>query len=85
MGGGRGATRGTWSWDLGPPPWGRGSIYKKKVLKDQGPNAHKAATIRKEVLTPPAPPQKKGYQVRGGGGARGSKSKKKLLGDHLWS
>ena len=25
--GGGGGTRGTWSWDPGPPPWVRGSIY----------------------------------------------------------
>ena len=57
---------------LGPgtPPWVRGSIYKKKVLRDQGPNTHTAATIHKEVLTPPPrppqPPPKKGTEVRGG-------------------
>ena len=45
-----GATGGTWSWDPGPPPWVRGSIYKKKVLRDPGPNTHTTATIRKEVL-----------------------------------
>ena len=88
MGGG-GATGGTWSWDPRPPPWVRGSIYKKKVLQDPGPNTHTAATICKEVLTPPTPPnptptlQKRGTQVRGGG-VRGSKSKKSL-GDHFWS
>ena len=27
---GGGATGGTWSWDPEPPPWVRGSIYKKK-------------------------------------------------------
>ena len=79
---GEGATGGTWSWDPGPPPWVRGSIYKKKVLQDPGPNTHTAATIRKEVFDPP-PPQR-GTQVRGGGGVRGSKSKKSL-GDHFWS
>ena len=64
-------TQGTWSWDPGPPPWVRGSIYKKKVLQDPGPNTHTAATIRKEVLTPPhpPPPKKKGTPVRGGTGA----------------
>ena len=35
-----GPTGGTWSWDPGPPPWVRGSIYKKKVLQDPGPNTH---------------------------------------------
>ena len=74
---------GTWSWDPGPPPWVRGSIYKKKVLQDRGPNTHTAATIRKEVLTPPLSPTKKGYPSAGGG-VRGSKSKKSL-GDHFWS
>ena len=51
-----GLTGGTWSWDPGPPPWVRGSIYKKKVLQDPGPNTHTAATIHKEVLPPPPPP-----------------------------
>ena len=75
MGGG-GLTGGTWSWDPGPPPWVRGSIHKKKVLQDSGPNTHTAATIRKEVLTPPPPqppthpPQKRGTQVRGGTGVK---------------
>ena len=27
-GGGGGATGATWSWDLGPPPWVRGFVYK---------------------------------------------------------
>ena len=45
----------------------RGSIYKKKVLQDPGPNRHTAATIRKEVLTPP---QKKGYPGAGGYGVK---------------
>ena len=43
----------------------RGSIYKKKVLQDPAPNTHTAATIRKEVLTPPP---EKGYPGTGGGG-----------------
>ena len=33
--GGGGATGGTWSWDPGPPPWVRGSIYKKKIFTNQ--------------------------------------------------
>ena len=66
---GGGGDWGTRSWDPRPPPWVRGSIYKKKVLPDPGPNTHTAATIRKQVLTPP--PQKKGTQVRGGGGYGG--------------
>ena len=71
MGGG-GGTRGTWSWDPGPQPWVRGSTYKKKVLQDPGPNTHTAATIRKEVLTPPPPPPtpKSGTQVREGTGVK---------------
>ena len=82
MGGG-GATWGTRSWDPGTPPWARGSIYKKKVLQDPGPNTHRATTIRKEVLTPPTPhPQKRGTQVRGGTGV---KIEKKIIGDHFWS
>ena len=80
MGGG-GATGGTWSWDPGPPPWVRGSMYKKKVLHEPGPNTHTAATIRKEVLTPPHPQPQKGVP-RSLGGIRGSKSKKSL-GDHF--
>ena len=73
---GGGGTGGTWSWDPRPPPWVRGSIYKKKVLQDPGPNPHTAATIRKEVLTPPAPPSKKGVpKCRGGGGYGGQNPK----------
>ena len=75
-----GADWGYPEWDLGPPPWVRRSIYKKKVLEDPGPSTHTAATIRKEVLN--TPPQKKG--VPRCGGVRGSKSKKSL-GDHFWS
>ena len=62
-----GATGGTWSWDPGPPLWVRGSIYKKKVLRDPGPNKHTTATIHKEVLTPPP---KRGTQVQGGKGVK---------------
>ena len=43
-----GATGGTWSSDPGPPPWVRGSMYKKKVAPDLGPNPH----------TPPRKPKK---------------------------
>ena len=59
--------------ELGPgtPTSVRGSIYKKKVLQDPGPNTHTVATMRKEVLTPPLPPPppppKKGYPGAGGG------------------
>ena len=70
-------TGGTWSRDPGPPPWARGSIYKKKVLQDPGPNTHTAATIHKEVLTPPPsppPPQKKGYPGAGGHGGQNPKN-----------
>ena len=76
MGGG-----GDWGYlELGPgtPPWVRGSIYKKKVLQEPGPNTHTAATIGKEVLTPPP----KGVPRYGGG--TGVKIKKKLV-DHFWS
>ena len=66
---GGGVTGGTWSWDPGPPPWVRGSIYKKKVLQDPGPNTHTAATIHKEVL-PPHPPPQKGTPARGGTGVK---------------
>ena len=30
-----GGTGGTWSWDMGTPPWVRGSIYKKKIFRTQ--------------------------------------------------
>ena len=74
-----GGAAGTWSWDLGPLPRIRGSIYKKIFLQDPGSNTHTVATIRKEFLTPP--PRKRGTQVRGGGGLRGSKSKKSMGDD----
>ena len=79
---GGGATGGTRSWDPRPPPWVRGSIYKKKGLQHLGPNTHTTAPIRKEVLTPPAA-QKRVTQVRGGGG--GTKIKKKHWGIVFWS
>ena len=66
MGGG---TKGTRNWDPGPPSWVRGSIYKKKGLKDPGPNTHTAATICKEVLTP-TPSPKKGHPSAGGYGVK---------------
>ena len=76
-----GPTGGTWSWDPGPPPWVRGSIYKKNVLQDPGPNTHTAATVRKEVLPPP---QKKGVpKCGGGGGVRGVKIQKIIGGPFL--
>ena len=88
-GGGGGATGGTRSSDLGPQPWVRGSMYKKRVALDLGPNPHTAPRIRKEVLTPdppptpPAPPApQKG--VPGYGGLKGSKTKNSL-GDHFLS
>ena len=61
--------------ELGPgtPPSVRGSIYKKKVLRDPGPNTHTAATICKEVLTPPPPP-KRGYPSAGGYGGQNPKN-----------
>ena len=64
--------------ELGPgtPSWVRGSIYKKKVLQDPGPNTHTAATICKEVLTPTPtpPPPKKGYPSAGGYGGQNPKN-----------
>ena len=51
-------------------PWVRRSIYKKKVLQDPGPNTQTAATIHKEVLTPP----KKGYPGAGGNGGHNPKN-----------
>ena len=68
---GGGGAGGDWGHlELGPgtPPQVRGSIYKKKVLQDPGPNPHTAAAIREEVLTPP--PEKRGTQVRGGMGVK---------------
>ena len=47
----------------GTPAMGWGYINKTKVLQDPDPNAHTAATIRKEVLTPP-PQQKRGTRVQ---------------------
>ena len=78
---------GTRSSDPGPPPWVRGSMYKKKVARDLGPNPHTAPRIRKEVLTPPPdtpppPPPQKG--VPGYGGVKGSETKNSL-GDHFLS
>ena len=77
--------------ELGPgtPPSVRGSIYKKKILQDPGPNTHTAATIRQEVLTPPlgAPTPTTQKRVRGVGGyagVRGPKSKISLW-DYFWS
>ena len=71
-----GLTGGTRSLDPGPPPWVRGSIYKKKALQDPGPNTHTAAAIRKEVLTSPPPtppPKKRGTRVGGGWGDQNRK------------
>ena len=87
MGGGGGG-RGDWGYlKLGPetPAWVRGSIYKKKVLQDPGPNTHTAATICKEVLTPHHHPHhhhhpKKGYPSAGGGGGTGIKIQKNIGG-----
>ena len=53
-------------------------MYKKKVAPDLGPNTHTAATIRKEVLTPPP---KKRYP--GAGGGKGVKIKKFVGGSFL--
>ena len=78
---GGGVTGCNWSWDRGPPQWVRGSIYKKKVLQDPGPNTHTAATIHKEVLPPPPHP-KKGYPGAGGGGT-GVKIQKIIGGSFL--
>ena len=72
-GGGGGATGGTWSWDPGPPPWVRGSIYKRTVLQDPGPNTHTAATIPKVVLDP-LPHPKKRYPGAGGYGGPNPKN-----------
>ena len=84
MGGG-GATGDTWSWDPRPPPWVRGSIYKKKVRQDPGPNTHTAATICKEIVTPPHPtPSKKRVpKCGGGGGGTGVKIQKIIGGSFL--
>ena len=73
---GNGGTRGL---DPGPPPWARGSIYKKKVVEDPGPNPHTSVAIHKEVLIPPHP-KKWDTQVRGMGGGRGFKIEKIIGG-----
>ena len=49
----------------------RGSICKKKLLHDPGPNTHTTGTIRKEVLSPP---QKRCIQVQGYGGQNPKKN-----------
>ena len=69
--GGGGGTGGSWNWDPGPLPWVKGSIYKKKVLWDPSPNAHIAATMRKEVLTPS---RSTGYPGAGGYGGQNPKN-----------
>ena len=62
--------------ELGPgtPAMGWGVHIQEKSSTGPGPNTHTAATIRKEVLTPP--PQKGYPSAGGGGGVRGSKCKK---------
>ena len=81
MGGG-GATWDTRSWDPGTPPWARGSIYKKKVLQDPGPNTHRATTNPQRSFDPPPPPTpQKG--VPRYGGVQGSKLKKIIGGSFL--
>ena len=78
---GGGATGGTWSWDPGPQPWVRGSIYKKHILQNPGPNTHTTATIRKAVLTrQPPPPPKRDTRVRRGGGGYGGQNPKNHRG-----
>ena len=64
-----------------------GSMYKKKNVRDLGLNQHTAATMCKEVLTPPPPlthtphsSQKGGTWVRGGGS-----KPNKSLGYHFLS
>ena len=74
MGGGGG----DWGYlELGPgtPAMGQGVHIQEKSSQDQGPNTPTAATIRKEVLTPPS---KKGYP--GAGGYRGQIQKKNRWG-----
>ena len=58
-------------------------MYKKNVLHDPGSNTHTAATIHKEVVTAPPPPQK-GFPGTGGGGT-GVKIKKFIGGSFFWS
>ena len=58
-----------------------GSIYKKNVLQDAGPNTRTAATMHREILTPPTPPHtKRGTQVRGGTGPK----IQKIIGGSFW-
>ena len=79
MGGGGG----NWGYlELGPGtlPWVMGSIYKKKVRQEPGPNTHTATTIRKEVLTPPPPPpQKTGCPGAGGYGGQNPKNQWRII------
>ena len=79
---------GTQSLDPQPPPWVRGSIYKKKICT--GPRSKSTHSGRNKQRSfdppPPAPPQpptcqKWGTQVRG---VEGSKSKDSS-GDHRLS
>ena len=69
-------TGGTWSWDPGPPPWVRGSIYKKKVLQDPGPKYTHSGHNTQRSFDPPQPPPppptppKKGYPGAGGYGVK---------------
>ena len=62
MGGG-GATEGTRNWDLGPPPWVRGSINKKKVIQTRV-EIHTQRPQYAKKFCPPTPP-KWGTWVRG--------------------
>ena len=71
MGGGGG----DWGYlELGPgtPAMGWGVHIQEKSSSGPRSKSHTAATIRKEVLTPPsqAPPPKRGTQVRGGTGVK---------------
>ena len=63
---------GTWSWDPGPTPWVRGSIYKKKGL--QHPYTHSGHNTQRSFDPPPTPLlpplQKRGTWVRRGTGVK---------------
>ena len=80
MGGGGGATGGTWSWDPGPPPWvKRVHIQEKSSSGPRSKCTHSGHNTQRSF----DPPPQKGYPGAGGGGVQGSKSKKTIGGSFL--
>ena len=62
MGGGGGVATGcTRSWDPGPPPWVRGPINKKKVLRSQVQIHTQGPQYAKKLLPPPPHTPKKNH------------------------